>query len=129
MKIKILLLFFVIGALTAPVNIYALYTGTGFTLMVTKLNASFLEDEIPEELGHRKPPRALTIIIEKGNGIISSEIDIAEIELFEIYDEYEAILGTFTDDVDFANFFLTLNKPAYIKIFTSESIYIGYFEP
>jgi len=66
--------------------------------------------------GNRVPPRPITCSINQDSGIVIPNVDTADINSFEVYDENQMCIASFVDENDFITFIFSYTGVAEIHL-------------
>lgn len=85
------------------------------------------EEVIPDPIKQKRiPSKRLFGTISLANGIEIPGINIEDFHSFEIYDENDGCLGTFSDPEDFVQAIFLYNESLKIRLLTADFVLAGY---
>lgn len=110
-----------------PINVMAGNNSSSYTLKLHKQFNILPGQEIEDDNNtHRAPSRPITCSIHQDTGIEIPNIDTADINSFEIYDENQMCIATFIEEEDFITFIFSYTGNAEIHLSYNTYTLIGY---
>jgi len=100
-----------------PLNVTAGNNLSSYSFPLTKhLNSEFNSDIENEDTKHRAPSRPITCSINQDSGIVIPNVDTADIDSFEVYDENQMCIASFVDEEEFISFIFSYTGAAEIHL-------------
>ncbi|MDE5574033.1 MAG: hypothetical protein K2I94_09860 [Muribaculaceae bacterium] len=126
MKRLIYFLSFIFTLLLSPIICFASNNNNDdedIETMVTDEIITTWED--PDTVGHRSVPLPIYVTISKTNGVSIIGISTADIISYQICDTDNNVIGTYTNDKEFAKDLFLFNEFVKIKIVLSDRTLVG----
>ncbi len=79
-----------------------------------------------DKVGHRSLSKPYIIFISEDTGVIIPELDVADVNWYEVLDEKGNRIGTFDNNIEFASFVLSQNERVEIRIIFDDFMLCGF---